>query len=406
VINNKSDVLVHGMGKPRVYGDIEGLAATKTVSDWLSGLAEGESRRGSLYRLARYARWRKKEGLSSDPDEWIVECLGGTNSTLAAHAQDLRRYLERSGEFKDLRKATPLKSYGTVRGFYERHLVPLPRARPKVGNGLQSAEVEVEVTAMTFLGYFRRVLEAGHLTNRDRALELTMLQGAMDASTLTKVYNFVAYPQFVVHFGSEDPEEWDTGHCPVRIDLVRMKSDYRYYVFEDVDAIDATKVLLRERGPLKIYDAKPGLLAKSDPIFVQQGGEPIDSTRVTRVFCESGMRAGVNVSNGEVVEGARNRYPFHSHECRDTIITLTKRARADPVAAQWFTGHSIDKLKYDKSPWDYPEYYRDEYLKLARPYLNPVSGKVLEVEEKITKRFEERLSRLEKEISERLSAQT
>jgi hypothetical protein len=55
------------MGKPRIYSDLEELAAKKTVSDWLSGLAEGESRRGSLYRLARYAQWRKNEDLQSDP---------------------------------------------------------------------------------------------------------------------------------------------------------------------------------------------------------------------------------------------------------------------------------------------------------------------------------------------------
>ena len=49
------------MGKPRTYDDLEELGAKKSVSTWLSGLAEGESRRGSLYRFARYVMWCQKE---------------------------------------------------------------------------------------------------------------------------------------------------------------------------------------------------------------------------------------------------------------------------------------------------------------------------------------------------------
>jgi hypothetical protein len=387
-------------GKPRVYDDLEDLAAKKCVSTWLAGLSEGESRRGSLYRFARYVRWCKKESLPADPDGWIEECQNGTNRVLILHAQALRKYCETSDEFRDRRKATSLKSYGTVRGFFDSHLVPLPPARPNVPNGHHS--VEVRVTATDFLGYFKRVLEAGRLTNRDKALELTMLQGGMDASTLARVYNFVGYPQLVRHFGTEDPEEWDTALCPVRIDLVRPKSDYRYYTFLDVDAAEATKVLLRERGPLGARRPESGMMATSDPIFVRYDGEPIGSARVTRAFNESGKRAGVNVDDSERLEGARNRYVFHSHEVRDTMITIAKRAGADAVAANFFCGHEIDKLKYDKSPWDFPEHYQAQYTKIARPFLNPISGKVLEAEAMVTQRFEHRLAALESRMAESL----
>jgi hypothetical protein len=70
---------------------------------------------------------------------------------------------------------------------------------------------------------------------------LVMLQSGMDASTLAEVFNFYAYPQLVSFFGSEDFNSWDTFKCPVRIDLRRPKSDYRYYSFLDVDAIEAVK---------------------------------------------------------------------------------------------------------------------------------------------------------------------
>ena len=65
-------------------------------------------------------------------------------------------------------------------------------------------------------------------------------------------------------------------------------------------------------------------------------------------------------------QGARNRYAWHSHEVRDTIRTLA-RGKADQAVAEFIIGHSIDKLGYDKSPRNDPEYFRGEYLKLSRP---------------------------------------
>jgi hypothetical protein len=129
------------MGKPRKYDDLAGLAAKRTAATWLAGLAEGESRRGSLYRFARYVRWCRKGGKPADPDQWVSECQNGTNRTLIEHAQTLRRYCEDSGEFKDLRKSTAIKSYSTVRRFYASHLIPFPSLRPKIPNGHHFVEV-------------------------------------------------------------------------------------------------------------------------------------------------------------------------------------------------------------------------------------------------------------------------
>lgn len=126
------------------------------------------------------------------------------------------------------------------------------------------------------------------------------------------------------------------------------------------------------------------------------------------MFNLSGKRAGVNVKNGVEklpYKGARIRYPFHAHECRDTMITLA-RGNVDVAVPKFLTGHSIDALRYDKSPRDNPEHFREEYLKIARPYLNPISGKVLEVRESLERElsvgFENRLAHLESEMREYL----
>ncbi len=122
-----------------------------------------------------------------------------------------------------------------------------------------------------------------------------------------------------------------------------------------------------------------------------------------RVFAQSGKRALVNQPREDAPEGAKTRYPFHSHEVRDTLITLHKKTGADSAAANFFAGHDIDRLKYDKSPWDDANYYRGEYLKLARPFLNPLSGAVLRKESELKSQFESRLGELERQMSEALA---
>jgi hypothetical protein len=56
---------------------------------------------------------------------------------------------------------------------------------------------------------------------------LVMLQSGMDASILAEVFNFHGYPQLARHFGTTDTGRWDAARCPVRIDLVRPKSQHR-----------------------------------------------------------------------------------------------------------------------------------------------------------------------------------
>lgn len=155
----------------------------------------------------------------------------------------------------------------------------------------------------------------------------------------------------------------------------------------------------------------PKHLPKSDPIYLNQRLDPIKPSNACQVFNLSGKRAGVNVKSEEEKQpykGARIRYPFHSHECRDTMITLA-RGRVDVAVPKYLTGHSIDTLHYDKSPRDNPDHFREEYLKLARPHLNPMSGKVLEAQEsterKLKAEFEARLAGLEAQMQEYLSRQ-
>jgi hypothetical protein len=52
---------------------------------------------------------------------------------------------------------------------------------------------------------------------------------------------------------------------------------------------------------------------------------------------------------------------------------------------------------------DDPEHFEAEYLKISRPYLNPVSGTALKAREEMRKQVDERLRILEERISALLS---
>jgi hypothetical protein len=260
-------------GSPRVYADVEPLREKASVKVFINGLKEGPSRTTSLYSLARYLRWRKGKGFEADPDKLIATCRNGKQNVSILHLEALLEYVQ---GLTDCAGPTRIRNYKTVRGFYETNLITLPRKKLKVsdvGNmkGSRTFAVKVETTTEEFLRMTRKALNYAGV--RDKSIILSMLQGGLDASTLTEVYNMVAYPQLAKQFGTTDWHKWDVGLCPVRIDLLRPKSQYRFYTFQDVDAIEALKEYLdvrtSEPGPLRIFlPDDPSDLPMSDPIYL------------------------------------------------------------------------------------------------------------------------------------------
>jgi hypothetical protein len=396
-------VLLSGMGgRKRVYHDLDALKEVPSVEKWLEGLRAGPHRTTALYNFARYIRWRSARGLEADPDRLVEDCLSGTNRTLITHVESLVSYCQ--GEvFNGSTLETRKKNFKDVVSFYRAHYITLPRAKIKAGDAENN--VNVEITAAKFLQFSRTVLLKARLTAKARAVILTMLQSGMDASTTMNVFNFYGYPQLVSHFETEDFEKWETQRCPVRIHLVRSKTQYRYYTFLDVDAVEALRDWLRKRVfmtrvAIRLYGPNnPSNLPTSDPIFITRDRRPMSAAYAGMIFREAGKKAGVNIEPGKKADDfkwASNRYPFHSHEVRDTLITLARRAKADTVAANFFVGHTIDKLRYDKSPWDSEEYYRAEYLKVARPYLNVVTN--FQSSPSHVRNMEERITQLEEMV--------
>jgi hypothetical protein len=388
----------------RKYHNLDELASKESVRRWRESLA-GSGQKHALYAVNRYVLWRRRKGLPDDPDQWVAECMNGNNATLIQHLKVLQDYVA-SDEFEGDDRETRRKQYFRMRGLYERNFVPLPDVRLKLPNG-DNHDVKVEITASQFLAMVKRVLAVGNVRVRDKSIILTMLQGGMDDSTLAEVFNFVAFPQLVAFFGTADFEKWDSAKCPVRIDLTRPKSTQRFYTFIDVDGIDMLKEWLRVRrrkyGEIQVEVApSPDVLPCSDAVYLDLFGRGIKPDGVGTVFRNCGKRAGANVHSGPMparYKGARVRYPFHSHEVRDTLRTLA-RGRADVEAAEFFVGHPLDKLGYDKSPWNDPDYFRQEYMKIARPLLNPLGGTVQEVKEDMERKTQVDFRSLQSQVAE------
>jgi hypothetical protein len=174
-----------------------------------------------------------------------------------------------------------------------------------------------------------------------------------------------------------------------------------------VDAIHALKDWLNVRkslfGPLAVRPSNnPSIRDTSDPIYITEYRKAVDAEFVSRMFYEYGVKAGVNMVPDErlpAYKGASRRYPFHSHEVRDTMVTLARRAKAELPVVNFFVGHSIDKYKYDKSPWDDPEHFREQYMLLS-PYLNVISHKETLVRENIERSIGSRMRVIEEENRE------
>jgi len=389
----------------------DALFTKESIKAWLRGISP-DSHAKIVNILHRFLMYREKQGLESDPDKVIQQVRKGTNETRIEHLKAAKDWLEDQDEMGYANVASRLAYFKAIKSFYRHNLVDLPMGKLDLRASIEEeVEVTAEPSATEFLKLVKRVLEAGKLGARNRALLLVKLQSFCDNKVLCNVFNYVAYPQLVKHFGTDDFRSWDPTKVPVRIDLVRPKNHYRYFTFLDRDAIAALKDWLQARerlfGKIRVHGStNPKLLPRSDPIFVARFKEvrPLSPWYISTMLNRVAHRAGVNETPNDDLpkdKRAKRRYAFHEHEVRDTAITLARRVRADKDVIEFFCGHKIDALGYDKSARDVPDLFREEYRKLA-PYLNVVSGKEEELRITYEQRLQSELRKHNAELEERV----
>ncbi len=382
----------------------EWLLQYETVRRWASGLKEGTGRRTALYHLGRYIEFLKQNETDKTPDQLIDECFNGTNRTTAMHLDWIKKFVEGVG-LGQLGKAGRDRIYTSLMSFYTHNLVTLPKEPLRYTD---ENHVSYQEDGNNTLDQIRKAVNHRGCSTRDRAIILCMTQSAMDDSTLADVFNIVGYPQLVKLFGSRDYKSWSLDKCPVRIELVRPKTGYRYYSFLDRDAISALSDWLNVRKTqvgkdIVIHETdRPNKLPESDPIFVVKRGVPLRPYLISKIFKDVGMSAGINVRPVTKVakfKGASIRYPFHSHECRDLLKSLARVSGVSDPVSEFILGHKPDRFGYDKSPWKSPGYFREEYKKMSSA-LNVLTGTPNSIPSFDQEEYAEKQRNLEKQVEQ------
>lgn len=148
---------------------------------------------------------------------------------------------------------------------------------------------------------------------------------------------------------------------PMKLKLFRRKTSearvHAYYTFLGEEGKDAIKRWLR------IRESKYGLPKDDDPIFItiqKRNGVIGAPSKVTiqHNLIRAMKKAGIVPLN------AKGPYDLHPHELRDMFKSMCTVAGVNAVVSEFFLGHVIDRLGYDKSPKYDEAFVKNEYLKV------------------------------------------
>ncbi len=361
-------------GKPR---RVDYLFEFPSIRRWLGELKEGPGRKINVYIFHRYMLYVKNHSGFKTPEDLIDNALNSTVKQLQQHSEILKDYLETLDTVGD---STRSKHRDVVVSFYSNNGVEaIPWGKFKKKNsGIEIYDKSDD--SADFVAMMREVCRR-KCSTLQLAILLTTYQSFMDDSTIAYVFNYFGFPQLVKHFGTAEWRKWDESKVPVRIDLVRPKSDVQGWTCLHRDATAAIKAWLSARYNLtgreiRIYPSPNARhLPRSDPLFIiGRDNHPIPPEYISYVFRRLGKNAGVNVYYGPrpaKTQGASIRYAFRSHEVRDNARSLAHPLKIGEEV-EFFISHKMDRHGYNKSPWKDPEYFLEAYDKLA-PWLNVLS---------------------------------
>jgi len=250
-----------------------------------------------------------------------------------------------------LRLNTKLRYYTMVRSFFSHNRASLPSDpgfklrgdKPKV-EGILTVEMVRDIVLGSKKVY--------------RAIILSMFQGALDHEM---------FQYWNVNGLDSLRSQLDDGFEIIKIDLPGRKNnrnDKPYYTFIGTDAIKA----IREYLEVRPEHDKNGNPTKGT--FLNQYRRPITANALRMYWMRQLKKHSIIEPTPEL--GRASRYGTNIHELRDLFKTQFSRSPADKwFVGEFFMGHQIDSLEYDKS-FRYVDLYREQYRK-AMPYLNIIS---------------------------------
>jgi len=320
-----------------------GLEEHQTIQNWVSRLSQS-SKETYLSYFSRFMDWLQEEGgefKHYTPDqlvEYQKKCDNGSRYDILDTAQ---RYINQYSA----RVNTKNTAYGTIRSFFMHNRAELPK-----DPGFMIRSKKPPTIGTLAVDEIKQVILSCNPAYQ--AVYLVMFQAALDHQ-LFMYWNTHGYESLV--------EQLRTHPEVIRIDLPGRKK-YRnqkpYYSFITSDAISALENWFQHRPE------------NAEAIITNQFGKPIQSYDLKTYWLRHLRKIGI-VENKKGKPHV-SRTGKNLHEMRDVFRSLWSKSPAKHWMAEYFMGHSIDPLEYDKSFRDI-DTYKKEYLKAA-PYLNIMSS--------------------------------
>jgi hypothetical protein len=297
-----------------------------------------------LTNLGLFISWYSERNGETTPDDLIKIQLGLSNSEQYKLLDEIQLWVSSHKG----RAGTKKTKYSQIKSFFSHNRAELPRdpgfktrsSVPPVNGGMSADEI-------------KQILLSSNILYR--ALFLCMFQGALDGE--------------MFHYWNENGwlnlrEQLISGNNPIKIELPGRKRNRNitpYYTFISGDAIKALRTYLPDPLPLD----RPF-------IFINQHGGGVGKQTLREYFNRHLKKLcliSVITPNNPNIDV---RYGKNPHEMRDTFRTLWSMSPARYEVGEYFMGHTVDKLGYDKLSRD-PDFYKREYVKASR-FLNLLSS--------------------------------
>ena len=338
------------------------------IREWARDL-KPTTARTYVYYFLKYLGWVKKKGYWSTAKEMIEDCKNGNRERQYKHLDVFLEYIKSlSTGIKDKRNR-----YMAVKSFYEYHRADLPKpSKVEINRAFSPSELDkkraIVLSRPLTIEEVKRIIV--HAPQPYKAAFMVCFQGALGQSEYNQFNEFV-WKSVIDQLDSDEP---------IKINLIREKISRQdikdYYSFIGKDGKELIRDWLKEK-----LEWKEGLKEELRRAFeeVEEKYLFIVFNRVKRKYVPltgrllSNMLTKIAKRLELIKENGVNRYHIHLHEFRDLFKSICTLRGVHVVASEFFLGHVIDKLGYDKSPKYDEEFFKNEYKKIEGD-LNVITG--------------------------------
>lgn len=350
------------------------------VEFWLSRL-DIQTRKAHNSHFNRWMQWLKKQSGWSEvtPRTLLLRRLE------AEDPYEIVDIVQAYVNHLKLRQSSKKKAYSVIKSFFAHNRCTLPR-----DPGFKIRSDKPPVQAKLSLSNIIAICQTAKL--RDRSVILFKWQSLLDNARLEYACK---------NCSGQIVQQIQDGIHPVRINIPGRKGSENdpkgcFYTFIGRDTVDAL---------IQYFERERGWPREGEAVWLKSNGSSLTKTAFETMWLRLLRRNGtIPKRRGPV----GNRLGYNPHEMRDVAKSLlhthAKKDGFDMDCAEFWLGHTVDPLGYDKFFND-KEYVRKQYL-IAEKYLNIISvpspSEEVKRQEDEIKKMQERLAKLEAVYSEKL----